>query len=449
MKKSYPLIISMIIQILTVPFSHTKATASASLKAIDLVYFQDFPWHSNKSGSEIPGCFVAPDILSTSGFGHLPVLRCRERIHLLRSDTIIQHWKRMQAQNGFIEMSLPEFGIVHVRAEITAISSYLPSASELYAKRSTTTDIVTGTFIRHATSVRKYRFKDKKTGHIMTVNVTDNHRFYTINKGAFIPIKAISPTDRLITATGNTVKLLCLENQLHDCGQADRLQQPTQVYNLEVRQRHTYFVNDTAILVHNACAQQPEKLYYDQDKTRVRYDGHINPTTNKAEDYGILYYYNRFKSYEGYWQNGKAHGYGTRYNTSEKRMYEGLFENGRYHGKGITYDTETGGKIYDGLFKKGQPSGSGTCYYPNGNKQYEGFFKESALHGMGYAYHENGSVLYGGMWKEGDRHGFGRLFHSNGFIWYEGIWKNGLMDGQGTLFDREGRVIKTGVFIPN
>ena len=449
MKKSYPLIISMIIQILTVPFSHTKTATATSWKAVDLVYFQDFPLPADKSGHNIPGCLVALDALPAFGFRLIPVLRCKEQIHLLRPDSVIQNWKKNQAKNGFVKMSLPEFGLSHVKAKITKIAAISDDKLQLHAMQNKNTDQVTGTFIRHSTSVKKYRFKGESTGHIITVNVTDNHRFYIINKGVFISIKAISPTDRLITAAGNTVKLLCRENQLHDCGQADRFQQPAQVYNLEVSQRHTYFINNAAILVHNACAQQTEELFYDRNKTRLRYDGHINPTTGQYEGIGTSYHYNQVKAYEGYWQAGKPHGYGTEYNIHGKRRYEGFLENGRYHGKGIEYNVGTGGKLHERLFKEGWASGFGITYHVNGNKRFEGFFMQNALHGIGTSYHENGRVFYEGMWKAGERHGFGRLFDSNGFIRCEGIWKNGLMDGHGTLFDREGKVIQTKVFHPN
>ena len=69
--------------------------------------------------------------------------------------------------------------------------------------------MVTGIFIRHSTDVRQYQFISEKTKNISTINVTGNHRFYVKNRRAFIAVKNILPEDQLISATGDTIRVLC------------------------------------------------------------------------------------------------------------------------------------------------------------------------------------------------------------------------------------------------
>ena len=43
--------------------------------------------------------------------------------------------------------------------------------------------------------------------------------------------------------------------------QHELLEAPIQVYNLEVADFHTYFVSDSAVLVHNKCQDIPKEAY--------------------------------------------------------------------------------------------------------------------------------------------------------------------------------------------
>ena len=254
-------ITAQIITIIPVSTSHAKTPTAASWKAVDLVYFQNFPLPADKSGYNIPDCLVALDTLPTSGFRPIPVLRCKEQIHLLRPDSVVQRWKKNQTKNGFIKMSLPEFGLTRVKAKITKITAISADKLQLHAMQNKNTDQVTGKFIRHVTNVREYRFKEKNTGRIITVNATDNHLFYVKNKHAFVPVKDISLIDQLITKTGRQIRLLCSDNRWHNCGhKTAQFVQPTPVYNLEINQRHTYFVTDTAILVHNTYLRESQSF---------------------------------------------------------------------------------------------------------------------------------------------------------------------------------------------
>ena len=435
MKKSYPLIISMIIQILTVPFSHTKTTTAASWKTVDLVYFQNFPLPADKSGYNTPDCLVALDTLPTSGFRPIPVLRCKEQIHLLRPDSVVQNWKKNQTKNGFIKMSLPEFGLTYVKAKITKITAIAAGKLQLYAMQHKNTDQVTGKFIRHSTNVRKYRFKEEKTGRIITINATDNHLFYVKNKHAFVPVKDISLIDQLITKTGGQIRLLCSDNRRHNCGhKTAQFAQPTPVYNLEIRLQHTYFVTDTAILVHNIYIRKKRQYYFVPDK--LRYDGEVLIDTKQSvhipdkipegipdkilEDISdkILADIPENKLKDVLQDFADRDGRGTSYYyCTQNKCYEGQWEKDKYHGKGTLHDT-LGRIVFHGEFRYGLPDGEGTEYSwgKNNEKLYTGQFHRGLRSGKGVRHHPYSKTPY-----------------------YTREFKNGLPDGSGTSYthDRE------------
>ena len=118
-------------------------------------------------------------------------------------------------------------------------------------------NIVTGLFVQHAVNVRKYTFKEVTTGKTGTINATANHPLYVKNRSAFIPIEKVTGSDNLITETGQSVKLICQENRKDHCGVAYGDGQPLPVYNLQIANRHTYFVGkDYKILVHNCTKKR-------------------------------------------------------------------------------------------------------------------------------------------------------------------------------------------------
>ena len=422
MKKFCPLIISMIMQILTVPFSHTKTTTATSWKTVDLVYFQNFPLPYDKTGHNIPDCLVALDTLPTSGFRIIPVLRCKEQIHLLRPDSVVQNWKSNQAKNGFIKMSLPDFGLHYVKAKITAIASIPANKMQLHDMQNKNTDQTTAIFIRHATNIKKYRFKEESTGRIITVNATDNHLFYVKNKHDFVPVKDISRIDKLITQTGGYIRLLCSDNKWHNCGyKTAQFAQPTPVYNLEINQRHTYFVTDIAILVHNDYVRVKKKYYYESgvpgkpgQPSKPHYDGEIlidgeNPKNilggilSDRDGWGISYYHcTGNKCYEGQWKRDKYHGLGILFDTKGRMVFHGEFKNGLPDGKGTEYSWgKNNEKLYTGRFHRGLRSGKGVRHHPyEETPYYTGEFKNGLPDDSGTSYthdkEDNMKFLYPG-----------------------------------------------------
>ena len=420
------IITTQIITIIPVPMSNAKAPTSADWKRIDLVYFQDFPWHPNQSGLEIPGCFVALNTLSTSGFGHMPVLRCKEQIHLLRPDSTVQNWKKNQAKNGFIKMSLPEFELHYVKAKITAIASIPANKMQLHGMQNKNTDQITGMFIRHATNVKKYRFKEESTGHIITVNATDNHLFYVKNKHAFIPAEDISPIDQLITQTGGQIRLLCSDNKWHNCGhKTAQFVQPTPVHNLEIRLQHTYFISNISILVHNDCTRTYKEIR--DDNGRLTYAGFINDETGNRDGMGTSYHSNGKVAYLGLWENNQPNGFGHYFNEQAYLWQGGIFKDGELNGNGFINHENSYQIDLEGIFEMGFLNDSGVKYFPSGNKQYEGTFRYNLPHGEGKEFFDSWeeAIIHEGSWDSGYKHGPGTAYNTEGEIIMQGEWDHG------------------------
>ena len=431
-----------IMQIIIFSTSHAKEHPTGNWQKVNIIYFHDFPPPKKETQRNILGCFVSFNYSSASGFTVLPILRCIEQVHLLRPEKIIQHWKRMQTRNGFIKFSLPEFGINHVKAIITEAIS--PPVNKIPSGRfrGSHTDIITGTFIRHATSVGTYHFKEEKTGRTVSINVTDNHRFYVKNKHAFIPIKMISPGDQMITATGNIIRLLCTGDKLHDCGQPYTTAQTTMVYNVETDHRHMYFAGDTAILVHNDCVRIKVKIY--DDNGNKIYEGEIDKKTEKRDGEGISYYPNGRKKYDGTWKQGELHGFGTFHMDNERNTvaYKGMHLNNQRDGLGYVYNPD-GDLVYAGMHSGGQYNGQGTLHHKGGYPRFEGSFENHRPHGLGTSFHLKGGKDYQGLWAEGkpeDIAGIEFCQNEDGddVMRYRGGWKGGLKHGRGILFTIKG-----------
>ena len=110
--------------------------------------------------------------------------------------------------------------------------------------------MVTGLFMRHTFDIKNYTFITKKTNKISRMNITSNHLFYTKNKNMFIPISQISSEDLLINKTGGSISLTVPDSDVKQSSYLDN-NKPIVVYNLEISMRHTYFVGEQYILVHN------------------------------------------------------------------------------------------------------------------------------------------------------------------------------------------------------
>ena len=76
---------------------------------------------------------------------------------------------------------------------------------------------------------------------------TPTHPFWVPEKGW---------TDAIQLRAGDRLQLLNGEYVIVEQVQHEILEAPVTVYNFEVEDFHTYYVSDSAILVHNACGQQ-------------------------------------------------------------------------------------------------------------------------------------------------------------------------------------------------
>ena len=76
------------------------------------------------------------------------------------------------------------------------------------------------------------------------IGVTDNHLFWSEDRGEFIEIGRMEIGERVRTLFGET-KILAQK--------LPRPGPPAEVYNLEVHEEHVYFVGDDGVLAHNSC----------------------------------------------------------------------------------------------------------------------------------------------------------------------------------------------------
>ena len=221
-----------------------------ALKRIDIVYYIYFPWYKKYKTEKIKGCH---GFFLHSGSA---VLRCEENVSLLRPLHTIKAWRRQQSKMGFLSLTMDEFGIKNVHGYIKKIQSISLDTFSIHKKNGKERPVI-GKFIRHVNDVRKYRFKNRTTGKISTVFSTPNHPFYVKNKGMFIPIETISPEDEMLQKDGQIMKMICSTPHGTGCG-AHSGESMVSVYNLEIAQKHTYFVGQDFILVHNQCRRHPE-----------------------------------------------------------------------------------------------------------------------------------------------------------------------------------------------
>ena len=248
-----PVIWTLFLLIVGLPFSVWVLAASmpVSLKSIDIVYYIDFPWHKTYETETVKGCHR---FFLHSGSA---VLRCREGISLLRPLYIIKAWQIQQSKVGFFSLTINEFGIKNVHGYIKKIKSTSFDTFPVHGQKPKIMT-VTGKFIRHVNNVRKYQFRNRATGRISSVFSTPNHPFYVKSRGSFIPIEAISVEDEMVQRDGQVVKLIYTTSH----GTAGRVKPEKSivpVYNLEIAQKHTYFVGKDFLLVHNAYTGEKTK----------------------------------------------------------------------------------------------------------------------------------------------------------------------------------------------
>ncbi len=214
---------------------------------VDFVYYHDFSCKATCIDKVIPGCRKA-----NNNRGKV-VLRCMEHMNLLRPKTMVRQWQQEQKKQGRVSVTIKEFGVNNVHGYITAIKPTTVNTTHLDINRSHQSPTISF-FGRHVLKVRTYQFKDFNTEKISHVSATPEHRFYVENYNAFVPIQDLSPKDNLISATGHQIHLLCKGNRNSHCGVSYGVKGvPIEVYNLEIYQKHRYFVGKAQILVHNTC----------------------------------------------------------------------------------------------------------------------------------------------------------------------------------------------------
>ena len=232
------------------------------LKSIDIVYYIDFPWHKKYDTRAVKGC--------RRFFLHAgnAVLRCEENVSLLRPLHIIKSWQRQQRKMGFFTLAMDEFGIKNVHGCIKKIKFTAFNVFSFYTK-DTKAQVVTGTFIRHVNDVRQYQFKNRATEQISRLWSTPNHPFYVKNRGVFIPVEEISSEDEMIQKDGQILKMIHSgSHRIHSRIPAEGGVVP--VYNLEISGKHTYFVGQDFILVHNPCKIKPKRLQKKPEKLQKK-----------------------------------------------------------------------------------------------------------------------------------------------------------------------------------
>ncbi len=212
---------------------------------VDFIYYDNFPYKSSYANKTIADCKKA------SNSNKIAILRCTEHMHLLRPKTRVRQWQKEQKRQGWVPVTIKEFGIDDVHGHITAIKPTSVNTTHLNIKQSHHSPVI-ATFVRHVLEVQTYTFKDLKTGKLSKVTATPNHKFYVANKKEFESIQAISSKDQLVSATGHQVQLVCGSDKENHCGTNYGVKGvPVTVYNLEVYRQHRYFVGKEQLLVHN------------------------------------------------------------------------------------------------------------------------------------------------------------------------------------------------------
>ena len=225
--------------------NNNQSIAYSAWKEVDISYDNDFPYKAGYDKQQITNCAKAIK-------KNRPVLRCQEKVRLLRPGKIINQWLHIQSKKHFFHLNIRELNIINMPARIIAVHTFLTDVAHDTA-RSNKAGRVTGIFERHTANVKKYTFKDMKTGETITINATPSHLVYVKNKASFIPMNSLSSTDELINNTGQRIKLICSSSHNKHCGVPLEGIAPILIYNLEVNKNHTYFVSKIKLLVHNTC----------------------------------------------------------------------------------------------------------------------------------------------------------------------------------------------------
>ena len=213
---------------------------------VDVTYNKYFPYREAYNNKVIPGCFKS----GLSAENKDIQLVCKEHAFFLRPRSVISQWIKIQKQNGYLPITIKQFGIYNTHGKIIATDCNLPSTLYFSEKNSST---VTGIFISHSLNVKAYIFQKECTKEKSKINVTKDHLFYAKNRHNFIPAGKILPTDSLTSASGELIEL-SMKDTLKNDSQSEYIL-PQTVYNMELNRKNMYFVGAHKILVHNACLE--------------------------------------------------------------------------------------------------------------------------------------------------------------------------------------------------
>ena len=268
----------------SVSFPHEQQhnPASKNMLKVDVFYYKDFPYRQRYAHHEINGCIKMP----ATG-----IVRCREVISQLIKEGTMRKLLRIQNKNGYLPLTMKEFGVIDAQAHIGKVTPVkFPPINKKSATANSYYEPITKIFIRHVLHVKRYTFKNLETNVIFTVKATPGHPVYSASRQKFIPVSKLSSKDHLLSENGQKIQLLCQQGIKKDCGLPFNQGGITSVYNVEVSQRHTYFIQSERLLVHNGC----------EDTGNIVMQRHIRPavrvrTNMHGRDDKHVYIFTRFE----------------------------------------------------------------------------------------------------------------------------------------------------------
>jgi hypothetical protein len=133
-----------------------------------------------------------------------------------------------------IAVNLPDVGLRGI-AEVTAVENCPPVATG-----TADTQIITGTFCTQRAPILRLCFESLDA----PLCVTPGHPFYSLDKASWRRAVDLEPGESVLAYDG-TATLESVEYK-----------PPNTVYNIEVRQDHSYCVSSLHIVVHNPCSSQ-------------------------------------------------------------------------------------------------------------------------------------------------------------------------------------------------
>lgn len=168
----------------------------------------------------------------------------------------------------------------------------------------------------------------------------------------------------------------------------------------------------------------------------------------KRNAYGVSYYKNGNKQYEGFWRSDAYINYGKLYHDNGSLHLEGYFSNNCQNFKGSKYNLNEI-EIYKGEMVNHKPLEN---YNNNPNKLAN--FPPNMLHlnlnykaegeGQSYYISRNNSnetkkvIRYQGIWESDLYNEYGIQYHENGAMRYKGGFRNGKYYGFGEKYDYSG-----------